>query len=179
MGATTVSIVGVCAGRRGTRRPNRRAAAAARARPGRWSDRRSRFWVQPLQGDEGVGDRDQGDVVVPAGPGAALEVVQPQRVLELVVVVFDGLITNGKFCCTRRVRLSLTWWHRPLRLRRSALQADAALPGASHDPDLDRLPPAQLPSRRRPPVGSGLPTAGALGRARRPALAGADRRGGA
>jgi hypothetical protein len=91
----------------------------------------------------------------------------------------DGLITNGKFCCTRRVRLSLTWWHRPLRLRRSALHTDAALVGASHDPDLDRLPPAQPASRWRAPLGSGLPAAGALGRARRAALAGADRPGGA
>jgi hypothetical protein len=126
-----------------------------------------------------VGDRDQGDVVVPAAKAAALEVVQPQGAFELAIVLLDGLITNGEFCCVRHVRMDLTWWHQPLRLRRSALQADAALPGASHDPDLDRLPPAQLPSRRRPPVGSGLPTAGALGRARRPALAGADRRGGA
>src|SRR5215469_13670028 len=31
--------------------------------------------------------------------------------------VLDGLITNGKFCCVRRARLSLSWWHRPLLLR--------------------------------------------------------------
>jgi len=41
----------------------------------------------------------------------------------------DGLITNGKFCCVRRVRLSLSWWHRPLRLRGSALHTDVALVG--------------------------------------------------
>ncbi|MGH3193256.1 MAG: hypothetical protein ACRDOL_39600, partial [Streptosporangiaceae bacterium] len=35
----------------------------------------------------------------------------------LAVVLLDGLITNDKFCCVRRVRLSLTWWRRPLRLR--------------------------------------------------------------
>jgi Acyltransferase family len=102
----------------------------------------------------------------------------PAAVL-VVVVTVDGLITNGKFCCVRRMQLSLTWWHRPLRLRRSALHADAALVGEPHDPDLDRPPPAQPASRRRTPVGSGLPAAGALGRARRPAPAGADRRGGA
>ena len=30
---------------------------------------------------------------------------------------FDGLIANDKFCCVRRLRLRLSWWHRPLRLR--------------------------------------------------------------
>ncbi len=55
----------------------------------------------------------------------------------------DGLITNGKFCCARRVRLSLTWWRRPLRLRGSALRRDVAPAGEPDDPDLDRVPPAQ------------------------------------
>jgi hypothetical protein len=81
--------------------------------------------------------------------------VQADQALAGLEALLDGLITNGKFCCVRHVGMDLTWWHRPLRLRRSALQADAALPGASHDPDLDRLPPAQLLSQRRPPVGSG------------------------
>jgi hypothetical protein len=54
-------------------------------------------------------------VAVPAGIGAALEVIQAQPVLELAVVVLDGLITNDKFCCVRRLGLSLTWWRRPLR----------------------------------------------------------------
>ncbi len=90
----------------------------------------------------------------------------------------DGLITNGKFCCVRRVRLSLTWWHRPLRLRGSALHTDVALVGEPDDPDLDRLPPVQPAPGRRAPVGSGLPAAGASGRAGRPARPDADRRGG-
>ena len=34
--------------------------------------------AQPLQGEIAVGDRDQGDVVVPAAEAAALEVVQPK-----------------------------------------------------------------------------------------------------
>src|SRR5919201_881136 len=143
MGAAMRSTVGVCAGTADTRRPNTPAAIAAHAIPQRWSGRRSRFWVQPLQRDEGMRDRHQGHVVMPALEGAALEVVQAERVLQFPIVVFDGLITNGKFCCTRRVRLDLTWWHRPLRLRRSALHTDAALVGEPHDPDLDRLPPAQ------------------------------------
>jgi len=175
------STVGVCAGTPDTRRPNTPAATAAHAMPGRWSGRRTGFWVQAFQGDKGVGDRDDGHVVVPALPGAPLEVVQPQRVLQFPVVVLDGLITNGKFCCTRRVRLRLTWWHRPLRLRRSGLETDAVPVGAPHDPDLDCLPPDQPPPRRGPPLGSGLPAAGALdGRTmRRHRAGGADGTGGA
>ena len=88
---------------------------------------------------------------------------------------FDGLITNDKFCCVRRLRLRLTWWHRPLRLRVSALQADVALVGEPDDPDVDRLPPAQPASRRRAPVGSGLPAVTALGGGGQPAGPGADR----
>jgi hypothetical protein len=34
-----------------------------------------------------VGDRHQGHVVVPALPGAALEVVKPERVLQLTVIM--------------------------------------------------------------------------------------------
>ena len=31
--------------------------------------------------------------------------------------LFNGMITNDKFCCTRRSTLHLSWWRRPLRLR--------------------------------------------------------------
>jgi hypothetical protein len=106
------------------------------------------------------------DVPVPAWPTADLVVVQADLAFGALEALLDGLITNGKFCCVRRMRLSLTWWHRPLRLRRSGLQTDAALAGEPHDPDLDRLPPAQPASRRRAPLGPGLPAAGALGRAK-------------
>src|SRR5580693_1572765 len=65
--------------------------------------------------------------------------------LDFPVAGLDGLITNGKFCCVRRLRLSLTWWRRPLRLRASVLQTDVALSGEPDDPDpdVDHLPPAQ------------------------------------
>lgn len=36
-----------------------------------------------------MGGGDEGDVVVPTAPGAALQVVQPQAVLELALVVLD------------------------------------------------------------------------------------------
>src|SRR6266487_1738935 len=95
-GVATPWSVGVCAGTPGTRRPNRRAAAAAHAVPGRWSGRRSRFWVQPLQGHKGVGGRHQRHVVVPALEGAALEVVQPQRVLQFAVIVLHSPAQLGQ-----------------------------------------------------------------------------------
>src|SRR5712691_9041994 len=85
------------------------------------------------------------------------------------LILLDGLITNGRLCCVRQVRLRLTLWHRPLRLRGSTLHTDVALVGEPDDPDLDRLPPVQPAPGRRAPVGSGLPAAGASGRAGQPA----------
>src|SRR6266545_35160 len=157
------------------------AGAAGRAAATR-SGRRHQIWgAEPLQGQEAVRDRDQRDVVVPAHPAATFEMIQPQGALQFAVILLDGLITNGKFCCTRRVRLRLTWWHRPLRLRRSGLEIDAVLVGACDDPDLDRLPPAQPPPRWRLLLGSGLSVAGALdGRTmRRHPAGGTDGTGGA
>jgi hypothetical protein len=137
-------------------------------------------------GSGGAGGRGGGDVVDEqqcpgflAGQVRGLAAQRPAGTadgpLEMKERDFDGLITNGKFCCVRRVRLSLTWWRRPLRLRRSALHTDVALAGEPDDPDLDRLPPVQPAPGRRAPVGSGLPVAGASGRAGRPARPDADR----
>ena len=129
-------------------------------------------------GEEGQGEHSQGGPAVPGVPAADLVFIQPCQSLAGLEILLDGLIANDKFCCVRRLRLSLTWWHRPLRLRRSALQADVALVGEPDDPDVDRLPPAQPAPRRPAPVGSGLPAVSALGRRRRPAGSDADRRGG-
>jgi hypothetical protein len=129
--------------------------------------------------EEGEGEHGQGDEPVPAGPGPDLVVVQPDLAFGGLELFFDGLITNGKFCCVRRLRLSLSWWHRPLRLRGCALQADVALVGEPDEPDVDRQTPADSAPRRRAPVGSGLPAVSALGRAGRSAGPGADPRGGA
>src|SRR6266540_1302348 len=116
-GAATPLTVGVCADRGDTRRPNTPAAIAAHAMPGRWSGRRTDFWVQAFQGDERVGDRHQGHVVVPALEGAALEVVQAERVLELSVVVL----------------------HSPAQLGQTHELAQGDLGGQGGQPVLDRL----------------------------------------
>ena len=65
-----------------------------------------RFWVQALQGEEGVCHAHQGDVVVPATEGAPLEVVEPERVLELAVVELDAPAQLGEAheVCERRLR---------------------------------------------------------------------------
>jgi hypothetical protein len=149
-------------------------------------DQLGRWWVadaleQGGHDQEGVGEHGQGHPPVPGAPAADLVLIQASKALAGRDGLLDGLITNGKFCCTRRVRLRLTWWHRPLRLRRSGLETDAVPVGAPHDPDLDCLPPDQPPPRRGPPLGSGLPAAGALdGRTmRRHRAGGADGTGGA
>ena len=119
--------------------------------------------------------------LVPPGaiPGESREITVTSPDLCGLMDELDGLITNGKFCCVRRVQLSLTWWHRPLRLRGSALQGDVVLAGEPDEPDLERVPSARPEPRWRAPVGSGLSAAGPLGRAGRPAGSDADRGGGA
>ena len=111
--------------------------------------RRSLAWrgvvTEPGSPAEGERAVDQRLVAADGDVGADLEVGPAELVLDLLVALLDGLITNGKFCCVRRVRLSLTWSRRPLRLRASVLQSDVALSGEPDDPDpdVDRLPPAQ------------------------------------
>ena len=54
-------------------------------------------WRAPaFEGQEGVGDRDERDVVVPAAVAAALEVVEAEGVFELAVVVLDAPAQLGQ-----------------------------------------------------------------------------------
>src|SRR5258708_27966770 len=119
------------------------------------------FWVGADDGAERLGEDGEGDVAVPAGVGAALEVVQGEAVLELAVVVLDGLITNDKFCCTRRERLSLSWWRKPLPQRGPVFQAEPVRAEEPYEPDMDCLPPVRFAPRCTAPVGSGVPVTGA------------------
>ena len=61
--------------------------------------------------------RAKGTVRSTASRTAVAGLAGAQDVAGVGECLLDGLITNGKFCCVRRVRLSLTWWRRPLRLR--------------------------------------------------------------
>src|SRR6266542_3145484 len=47
------------------------------------------FWVGPEHGGEGLGEDGEGDVAVPAGERAALEVGQAEAGFQLAVVVLD------------------------------------------------------------------------------------------
>jgi|GEM_PF-4782897 len=77
---------------------------------------------------DGIGQVDQHGVQQPGGPqlhldgvfGAAVEIGQAQQPLDDGEGVFNGLITNDKFCLIRTGRLALSWWRRPLRLRNPA-----------------------------------------------------------
>ena len=139
----------------------RRRAAPLSPRPGSWP--RCRRLVRcrvigepggPAEAERAV---DQHLVAADRDVGADLEVGPAQLVLDLLVALLDGLITNGKFCCVRWLRLSLTWWRRPLRLRASVLQSDVAVSGEPDDPDVDRMPPAQ-PAPRTASAGGIRPT---------------------
>ena len=46
-----------------------------------------------------------------------LELIQKQVLFAKAEEMFNGMITNDKFCLTRWGQLHLSWWRRPLRLR--------------------------------------------------------------
>ena len=48
---------------------------------------------------------------------ADLEMMHLEDVLAFLDTGFNGLITNDKFCMSRRGELQLSWWRRPLKLR--------------------------------------------------------------
>lgn len=54
------------------------------------------FWGQALFGEEGLGSGHENDVVVPAWPGTAFEVVQAQAALEFSVVVLNAPADLGQ-----------------------------------------------------------------------------------
>src|SRR6266487_4382034 len=56
-------------------------------------------------------------MVVPARIFPHFIVVHPELGFPFFEALFNGMITNDKFCCTRWGTLSLSWWRRPRRLR--------------------------------------------------------------
>jgi len=60
--------------------------------------------------------------------------------------LFNGIITNDKFCMSRSVRLKLTWWRRPLHSR-TAKAGEIVYPsgetsrrGGIHEPSVEGPP---------------------------------------
>src|SRR5450756_510846 len=94
--AGTLSSAAASVRRSGRRRSSRPRGAAARAGRRTGSGRRIRFWVEALQGEEAVRQRDERDVVVPAAKRAPLEVIEAERVLELAVVLRDAPAQLGE-----------------------------------------------------------------------------------
>ena len=74
----------------------------------------------------------------------------------------DGLITNDKFCLTRRGRLVLTWWRRALRLRGEVQERAGILPdpesdrGGTDEASLAGPPAGAAGDGRSPAMGSGV-----------------------
>ena len=54
------------------------------------------------------------------GCRARLAITQAGELLGVAEQKLNGMITNDKFCCTRWTQLPLSWWRRPLRLRRAS-----------------------------------------------------------
>jgi hypothetical protein len=69
-------------------------------------------------GQEGISETNQMQVCHCRSRGAILVLAEPQQLLDVFYPLFNGTITNDKFCCTRWGTLQLSWWRRPLRLRR-------------------------------------------------------------
>jgi hypothetical protein len=69
-------------------------------------------------GQEGVGKADQMQVCNCRPIRPILVLAEPQQLLTVLEELLDGMISNDKFCCTRWGTLPLSWWRRPLRLRR-------------------------------------------------------------
>jgi len=69
-----------------------------------------RFWVEPLEGEEGVGAGDERAVVMEAEVASAFVVVEPELALELAVVELDLPGQPGESgesarnCCTDSYR---------------------------------------------------------------------------
>ena len=74
---------------------------------------------------DGITQVDKDGIEEPGGPDLELDTVdrtgpeigEMEQPFGGFVRIFNGLITNDKFCLTRTGELDLTWWRRPLRLR--------------------------------------------------------------
>jgi len=92
--------------------------------------------------------------------------------LEEAEGVFNGLITNDKFCMSRHISLRLTWSRFPLRLRFPARASGTYLPGesahvgahrgGSHETAMAHTSPGAPPAGWATTVGPGLPTPAGL-----------------
>jgi hypothetical protein len=116
-------------------------------------------WVQAAQADECQSSGEEAtihaEVVFPADQEAS-EVAQPRE------AALDGLLTNDKFCVTRRAVLPLSWSRQPLRLRSvsvvSLQSRDSVHAGGTDETHahLEHPTPTGWAQRRADPMGSGV-----------------------
>ena len=89
--------------------------------------------------------------------------------LQIAKELFDGLITNDKFCFSRWDTLRLSWWRRPMRLRGAESQrCDTLLdedihPGGTHEAGVADSQGSSAVCRRSAPLGPGLPVPSEMG----------------
>jgi hypothetical protein len=91
-----------------------------------------------------------------------LETSQQQTLFSETEEMFNGLITNDKFCMTRTGRLRLSHWRRPLRLRTPAAEqwvystSEKSECGGSHETPVESPSGGDGVPGRTEPLGSGL-----------------------
>ena len=85
-----------------------------------------------------------------------------QQVFAIAEGLFNGLITNDKFCMTRTGQLRLSHWRRPLRLRASDTEqkvysaSEKSECGGSHETPVENLSGSTGIPERTEPMGSSL-----------------------
>jgi hypothetical protein len=93
---------------------------------------KQRFWQQgnievakgyipqgfPEPDPDDIGQQAQRNHLFQEGLLLVHQLGQVEQVFAISEGLFNGLITNDKFCLIRRGQLKLTWWRRPLRLRK-------------------------------------------------------------
>ena len=73
-----------------------------------------------LELGEGHGTQTGIEVEIEFVFGAGLAIAQTSELLGIAKKKLNGMITNDNFCGTRWGQLPLSWWRRPLRLRRAS-----------------------------------------------------------
>ena len=105
-----------------------------------------------------VGEHDDIDPALSAGQQSDPSCVETQVLFDKSEKVFNGLITNDKFCITREVRLKLSWWRRALKQRDESKSpvVKGNGQGDSDETRVEETSGAQGASRRTASLGSGF-----------------------
>ncbi len=77
----------------------------------------------PLQYHQrGVGHQRERHIAIPGAKGTHFILIESHLTLGVFVALFNGLITNDKFCMSRTARLQLSHWRLPRSARQPASQ---------------------------------------------------------